>query len=143
MDQKKIVVADAGEEFRRLLVELMEQETDLRVVGDTADGAELVELCRQYQPDIVVMDMILSTLDGVDALTQLGELTPKPKVLVLSSFAGGRIGSGQRGGLLPDEALPDILRGGAGPSDRQRAHPGRGERVWTPGPGGYGHRHHP
>ncbi len=91
MDQKKIVVADAGEEFRRLLVELMEQETDLRVVGDTADGAELVELCRQYQPDIVVMDMILSTLDGMDALTQLGELTPKPKVLVLSSFAGGSV----------------------------------------------------
>ena len=91
MDQKKIVVADAGEEFRRLLTEQIEREADLQVVGDTADGAELVELCRQRQPDIVVMDMILSTLDGVDALTQLGELVPKPRVLVLSSFAGGSV----------------------------------------------------
>ena len=91
MDQKKIVVADAGEEFRRLLVEQVEKEADLQVVGDTADGAELIELCRQREPDIVVMDMILSSLDGVDTLTQLGELSPKPKVLVLSSFAGGSV----------------------------------------------------
>ena len=91
MDQKKIVIADAGEEFRRLLAELIESEADLTVIGETADGAELIELCRQHQPDIVVMDMILSTLDGVDALTQLGELTPKPRVLVLSSFAGGSV----------------------------------------------------
>ena len=42
MDQKKIVVADAGEEFRRLLVELIEKEADLEVVGDTADGEELI-----------------------------------------------------------------------------------------------------
>ena len=91
MDQKKIVVADAGEEFRRLLVELIEKEADLEVVGDTADGEELIELCRQRQPDIVVMDMILSTLDGVEVLSRLGELAPKPKVLVLSSFAGGSV----------------------------------------------------
>ena len=85
------MVADAGEDFRRLLVETLEDEADLAVVGETSDGAELVELCRQQQPDVVVMDMILSTLDGVDVLTQLGELLPRPKVLVLSSFAGGSV----------------------------------------------------
>lgn len=91
MDQKKIVIADAGEEFRRLLVETIGNEPELQVVGDTADGAELVEICRQIQPDIVVMDMILSTMDGVDVLNQLNEFSSKPKVLVLSGFAGGRV----------------------------------------------------
>ena len=89
--ERKVIVADAGEDFRRLLVETLEDEGDLTVAGETADGLELVELCRQKQPDVVVMDMILSTLDGVDALTQLGELLPRPKVLVLSSFAGGSV----------------------------------------------------
>ena len=91
MDQVKVVVADAGEDFRRLLVEALTGESDLAVVGDTGDGAETVELCREKQGDVVVMDMILSTLDGVEVLTRLGELLPKPKVLVISSFANGSV----------------------------------------------------
>ncbi len=87
----KVVVADAGEEFRHLLVETLDAESDLTVVGDTGDGAAAVELCRQKQADLIVMDMILSTLDGVEVLTQLAELMPRPKVLVLSSFASGSV----------------------------------------------------
>ncbi len=91
MDKVKVVVADAGEDFRRLLVEALNQESDLMVVGDTADGAEAVELCRQKQCDVIVMDMILATLDGVEVLGQLSALMPRPKVLVLSSFASGGV----------------------------------------------------
>ena len=91
MDKKKVVVADAGEDFRRLLVETLDAENDLKVVGDTGDGGMAVELCRQKGCDVLVMDMILSTLDGVEVLTQISELTPKPKVLVLSSFASGSV----------------------------------------------------
>ncbi len=89
MDKKKVLVADAGEEFRRLLVETIDAESDLTVVGDTGDGAEAVKLCAKRGADVVVMDMILSTLDGVEVLSQLSGLTPKPRVLVLSSFASG------------------------------------------------------
>ena len=91
MDSKKVVIADAGEDFRRLLADAINTEGDLMVVGDTGDGAVAVELCRQYQPDVIVMDMILSTMDGVEVLTALGELDPKPKMLILSSFAGGSV----------------------------------------------------
>jgi len=91
MDKKKVVVADASEEFRHLLVETVNAENDMMTVGDTADGAELVELCKQRPCDVVVMDMILSTMDGVEVLGQLSELTPKPRVLVLSSFASGSV----------------------------------------------------
>ncbi len=91
MEKKTILVADAGEEFRRLLVETLNAENDLTVVADTADGEAAVELCRQRQPNVVVMDMILAKLDGVEVLSDLAELPEKPKVLVLSSFAGGSV----------------------------------------------------
>ncbi len=91
MEQKKVLVADAGEEFRRLLVSAIDDELDLTVVADTGDGEAAVSLARQRQPDVVVMDMILSKIDGVEVLTALSQLNPKPKVLVLSSFAGGSV----------------------------------------------------
>ena len=91
MEKRKVVVADAGEDFRRLLVETLDAENDLKVVGDTGDGGMAVELCRQKGCDVLVMDMILSTLDGVEVLTQVSELVPKPKVLVISSFASGSV----------------------------------------------------
>jgi len=91
MDKWKVVVADAGEDFRRLLVETLNGESDLAVVGDTGDGAEAVELCRQNQCDVVVMDLILSTLDGVEVLSQLTGLLPRPRILVLSSFASSSV----------------------------------------------------
>ena len=91
MEKKTILVADAGEEFRRLLVETLNAENDLTVVGDTSDGEAVVELCRQRQPDVVVMDMILAKLDGVEVLSALAELPEKPRVLILSSFAGGSV----------------------------------------------------
>ena len=89
MDKKKILVADAGEEFRRLLVETIDAESDLAVVGDTGDGEEAVSLCAKRKPDVVVMDMILAKMDGVEVLASLSALETKPKILVLSSFAGG------------------------------------------------------
>ena len=91
MEKKTILVADAGEEFRRLLVETLNAENDLTVVGDTSDGEAVVELCRQRQPDVVGMDMILAKLDGVEVLSALSDLPEKPRVLILSSFAGGSV----------------------------------------------------
>lgn len=86
-----MVVADAGEDFRRLLSQAIGAEADLVLVGETGDGEELVELCKTKAPDVVVMDMILSNIDGVEVLGQIGELSAKPRVLVVSSFASGSV----------------------------------------------------
>ncbi len=91
MELKKVVIADAGEDFRKLLAESINGETDLTVTGETGDGSVAVELCREQQPDVIVMDMILATMDGVEVLTALSELMPRPRVLVLSSFASGSV----------------------------------------------------
>ncbi len=85
-DKKKIVLADASEEFRRMLADMMEQENDLCVVGQTGSGEELLALIAQHKPDVVVMDLMLSGIDGLEVLERLG--AGRPKVLVLSAFSG-------------------------------------------------------
>ncbi len=85
-DKKKIVLADASEEFRRMLADMMEQENDLCVVGQTGSGEQLLELVAQHKPDVLVMDLMLSGIDGLEVLERLG--ASRPKVLVLSAFSG-------------------------------------------------------
>ena len=53
-DMKKIVLADASEEFRRMLAELVAEEPDLTVAGETASGEELLELLSTQRPDVVI-----------------------------------------------------------------------------------------
>ena len=71
-DMKKIVLADASEEFRRMLAELVAEEPDLTVAGETASGEELLELISTQRPDVVVLDLLLTGMDGLEALEQIG-----------------------------------------------------------------------
>ena len=87
--KKKILVADVGEEFRKLLVAALREEADFDVVAETGDGQDAVRLAKELGPDVVAMDLMLSRLDGMEVLAELNALSPKPKVLVLSSFARG------------------------------------------------------
>lgn len=92
MEKKKIVIADAGEEFRRGLVELFGGEADFLVVGETGEGQRLLELIREQTPDLVVMDTVLEGMDGVEVLEQLQDSgISRPKILVLSGFVRGNM----------------------------------------------------
>ena len=89
MDKKKVLIADASEEFRMLLIETIQKETDMELVGETGDGREAVGLARESGADVVVMDMVLSQMDGLEVLQELSGLPGRPKALVVSSFARG------------------------------------------------------
>lgn len=92
MDKIKVLVADASEEFRKLLVDTLSEELDMEVVGSTGDGEEAIRLARVAEPGVVVMDIVLSNLDGLEVLAALDRLpAPKPRVLILSSFAQGNV----------------------------------------------------
>jgi len=86
MEKKKVVVADLDDKFRRLLVESINSEADLLAVAETGDGEEVIDLARQRQADVVVMDLVLSRMDGMEVLSALSQMEPKPRVLVLSNF---------------------------------------------------------
>ncbi|WP_297233665.1 sporulation transcription factor Spo0A [uncultured Flavonifractor sp.] len=87
----KVLVADAGEEFRRILVEQLESEAGIEVVGTTGDGEETLRLAESAVPDVLVMDLVLAQMDGVEVLQRLAKLEERPRVLVLSGFVRGSV----------------------------------------------------
>ena len=65
MENKKVLVADASEDFRRLFAGALGEEPDMVLVGETGDGEETVRLVREAAPDVLVMDMVLARMDGM------------------------------------------------------------------------------
>ena len=89
MDSKKhILLADADDVFRDLLRETLLGEPDFEIVGETGNGEEAVELCRRLSPDLLIMDLMLTQMDGLDVLDALAG-PDKPAVLVLSAQVRG------------------------------------------------------
>ena len=97
-DKKRIVLADASEEFRQMLADLIREEADLSVCAQTGSGEELLDLVARQKPDVVVMDLMLAGMDGLEVLDELGE--NRPKILVLSAFGGPTLAAeiSQKGG---------------------------------------------
>jgi len=91
MEKKRIMIADANEEFRRLFVDALTEERDFEIVAETGDGEDTVHFALDAVPDVVVMDMVLRRMDGMEVLPQLCKLSPRPRILVLSGFAKGDV----------------------------------------------------
>jgi DNA-binding NarL/FixJ family response regulator len=83
----RIVIADDHPAFRGVLRYLLSNEAGLKVVGEAADGVEVLELCRRLQPDLVIMDIKMPKMDGWDATHTIKKECPSTRVLVLTAFA--------------------------------------------------------
>ncbi len=88
---KKVLIADTSEEFRESLVNGIGADSELRVVGQTGDGPELLRMAAETEADAVVMDVVLTGMDGLEVLEELGKLPNSPQVIVLSSYSHGSI----------------------------------------------------
>lgn len=88
-NKKRVLVADANEEFRTLVVEALRREEDMEVVADTGDGQEAIRLTQELSPDVLLMDLVLSRMGGMEVLDSLSE--PRPYVVILSSFIRGNV----------------------------------------------------
>ena len=82
---RTILIADASEDFRSVLVEALRLEEGLDVVAQTGDGLEAIQLIREWKPDVLVMDLVLGRADGFDVLDSVRGI-PR-STLILSSFA--------------------------------------------------------
>jgi DNA-binding NarL/FixJ family response regulator len=81
----KIVVADDHPLFRSALKEFFDAQDGLEVVAEAADGQEAVQLCRRLQPELVVMDVSMPKLDGLEATIHIKEELPRTIVLMLTA----------------------------------------------------------
>ena len=82
----RVVLVDDHSLMHRSVDAILGASTDIKLVGQAANGQEGIELCEQNQPDIVLMDVIMPIMDGIEATKVLHERFPSVKVLVLSSF---------------------------------------------------------
>jgi DNA-binding NarL/FixJ family response regulator len=111
----RILLADDHQLLRQGLRALLEDESDLEVVGEADNGHEAVRLCKQLKPDMVVMDIGMPQLNGMEATRQVLADNPGLKVLALSMhtdrrFAAGMLQAGASGYLLKDAALEELVQ---------------------------------
>jgi CheY-like chemotaxis protein len=85
-DRIKVLIVDDDPATRQMLQLLLRREPDLLVVGEAADGLEAVDQARQVQPDVVVMDMHLPELDGIEAMRRLKTERSGPGIVLLTVY---------------------------------------------------------
>ena len=108
-----VVIADDHPFVRHGLRTYLETLDDIEVVGEAGDGAEAVELAARLVPDVVLMDLVMPELDGVEATRRIRESSPATKVIVLTSFDDDErvfpsVKAGAAGYLLKDVRPGDL-----------------------------------
>lgn len=87
----RVVIADDHEIMRDGLRSLIEQEADLQVVAEAENGRQALGAVRQHQPDVVIMDIAMPDLNGIDATLKIKELCPTVKIIALSMHSEQRM----------------------------------------------------
>src|ERR1700730_3141299 len=80
----RTLVVDDYQPFRRFICSTMEQRLGLQVIGEASDGLEAVQKSEELQPDLVVLDLGLPKLNGIEAARQIRERSPASKILIVS-----------------------------------------------------------
>ena len=111
----RILIVDDHAMLREGMRTLLSQEADFEIVGEAANGEEAVRLAGELKPDIVIMDIVMPVMNGVDATRQIRQLYPAVSVLVLSAFSDTRhivelLEAGARGYLLKSSAGKELVK---------------------------------
>jgi NarL family two-component system response regulator LiaR len=112
----KIIVADDHTVLREGTRKILEEEPDMEVIAEAYDGEEAVRLATQLKPDIVLMDIAMPKLDGIDATRQIKHACPDVNVLILSAhdddqFVFKLLQAGAAGYLLKTVHTQELISG--------------------------------
>jgi RNA polymerase sigma factor (sigma-70 family) len=115
MNPIRILVADDHGVVRKGLRLQLEQHADFAVVGEAVDGREAVRLAEELKPDVVIMDIAMPNLNGIEAAGQIAKKRPSTGVVILSmhsdeTYLVRALTAGAKGYLLKDNADADLAR---------------------------------
>jgi NarL family two-component system response regulator LiaR len=111
----RVLIVDDHAIVRKGTSALLSTERDIQVVGEAADGQEAVARSQALQPDVILMDLVMPNLDGIEATRQITARQPGVRILVLTSFAADdkvfpAIQAGALGYLLKDSSPAELVQ---------------------------------
>jgi NarL family two-component system response regulator LiaR len=111
----RLLIADDHPVVRKGLRALMEDQPDILVVAEAADGNEAVERAREFKPDVILLDLMMPGKDGLYAIGEIKRERPEARILVLTSYFEDdqvfpAIKAGALGYLLKDSSPQELLR---------------------------------
>ncbi len=115
MNKIRILVADDHGVVRKGLRFLLDRQPGMEVIGEASDGREAVKLCEDLAPNVVIMDVAMPLLNGIDAAAQIMKVNPDTGIVMLSMYADEAyliraLSVGAKGYLLKDSAEVDLVR---------------------------------
>jgi two-component system, NarL family, response regulator LiaR len=111
----RILIADDHAMLREGMRNLLEKEKDFELVGEAADGEEAVRLSGKLKPDIIIMDIVMPRLNGIEATKQIKQISPSTALLILTAYSDiryiiGLLEAGACGYLLKNSPGKDVIR---------------------------------
>jgi DNA-binding NarL/FixJ family response regulator len=115
-EEPRVLLVDDHDLFRTGLRNLLEEQGGVQILGEAASGSEAVKLVRELAPDVVVMDLNMPSMGGVEATRHITALSPLTKVIVLTiseqdADVLDAIVAGACGYLLKDSSIADVISG--------------------------------
>ncbi len=115
MSHARLILADDHDLFREGLAGLINTQPDLMVAGQAGDGLEALTLVRDVKPDLIVMDIVLPRLNGIDATRQISKDLPQTTIIGVSvypsrGYAARMLEAGARAYVLKDSGPDGLLR---------------------------------
>ena len=113
--QVRVLVVDDYEPFRRFVCSTLQERPELQVIGEASDGLEAVQKAEELKPDLILLDIGLPTLNGIDVSRRISMVVPAAKILVVTQnndadVARAVLSDGASGYVLKVDANRELLR---------------------------------
>jgi hypothetical protein len=86
-----VVVCDDVPDLRNLARTFLEEDGEMQVVGEAGDGREAIDVIERLQPDVVVLDLSMPKLDGLEAIPLIHQVSPNTEIVIFSGFEEGKV----------------------------------------------------
>jgi DNA-binding NarL/FixJ family response regulator len=110
----RVLVVEDFEPFRKLMCSILDQRPNLQVISEASDGQEAVQKAEELKPDLILLDIGLPTLNGIEAARQIGKVSPESKIIFVTQESSPEVvqaalGLGAWGYVAKARAAGDLL----------------------------------
>lgn len=115
MKEIRVLVVDDQAVVREGLVSMLSYQSDIKIIGQASDGREAITIAKKEKPDVILLDLAMPRMDGLDSIVFLRDVAPAAKILILTGYADPEqvfkaIKSGAIGFILKDTTWEQLLQ---------------------------------